>query len=147
MAKVKMTKEEQYHVLDEDTINVFKDIEKDYAFAFDIKYQFQGNAKSKKLIEIKKIADNFSVLLNADILVLINEDYLIKMDDDIIRILFEQEIDKLETNMDKGTIKIVQHSIKANPGLFNKYESGGVLRANEIQKLMSEQKDDEESLN
>ena len=148
MAKQKMTKQEQFHELSEDTIEVFKNIEKEYAFAFDIKYVFQGNAKSKKLIEIKKIPDNYSVLLkDTDVLVQINEDFFIKMDDDIIHILFEQELDKLETNMDKGTIKIVQHSIKANPGLFNKYESGGVLRANEIQKLMSEQKEDEESLN
>lgn len=144
MAKNKMTKEEQYHELSEDTINKFKEIESNFAFAFDIKYFFQGNAKAKKLIEIKKIPDNYSVHLNADILVSINEDFYMELDDDIIQILFEQELDKVQPNMDKGTIKIVQHSIKANPGIFSKHNPDNVLRANEVERLLNEQKDDKE---
>lgn len=139
-----MTKEEQYHELNEDTINTFTEIESDFAFMVDVKYKFQGNAKSKKLIEVKKIADNYSVLLNADILVLINEDYLMQMDDEIIKILFSQELDKIQTDIDKGTVKISPHAFRANPGLFNKYDSDGVLRANEIQEQLRTQKDAEE---
>lgn len=145
MGKEKMSKEDQYHVLDDDTIQMFKEIEEQCAFMTDIKYQFQGNAKSKKLIEIKKIADNYSVLLKADILVIINEDYLMKMDEEIINILVAQELDKVEVDIDKGTIKVKPHAFKANPGLFNKYDSDGVLRANEIQYMLATQKDAEES--
>lgn len=145
MAKAnKMTKEEQYHELSEDTIKTFKEIEEDFAFMIDIKYQFQGNAKGKKLIEVKKIADNYSVLLKADILVLINEDYFMQLEDDIIKILFAQELDKLHPDIDKGTIKVAPHAFRANPGLFNKYDSDGVLRANEIQEQLRTQKDAEE---
>jgi hypothetical protein len=138
-----MLKTEQYHELDEDIIEFFKAIERDFAFAIDIKYAFQANTKQKKLITLKKIPDNYAVLLNSEIIVTINEEYFSQLDDDgIKRILFEQEIDKVVPNMEKGTFKISQPFFKTSIPLIRKHTYENVERASEAERLLIEQKED-----
>ena len=139
-----MLKTEQFYELDEDIISEFKEVEKEFSFAFDIKYSFLNNNKLKKLIEIKKIPDSYAVLLGTEVLVTMNEDFYGQMDKDIIKILWEQEIDKIEMNMDKGTIKLAQSSLKTSTGLCRKYTYDNVERANETQRLLAEQKKDKD---
>lgn len=138
-----MLKTEQFYELDQDIIDYFKDVEKDFAFAMDMRYIFQCNTKQKQLISVKKIADNFAVLLNKEILVTVNEEYYNLMDEEIIRILFEQEIDKITINFDKGTLKIVQPSLKTSTGIVHKHTYEKVERAYETERLLGEQKKDE----
>jgi hypothetical protein len=135
-----MLKTEQYFELDQDIIDYFKDLEKNFSFAIDIKYLFQTNTKLKQLISIKKIPDNFAVILNAEVLVTVNEDYFNKMDDSIRKILFEQEIDKIIPNLEKGSLKIVQPSLKTSAGIVKKFSYDKVERANETQRLLVENK-------
>jgi hypothetical protein len=135
-----MLKTEQYFELDQDIIDYFKDLEKNFSFAIDIKYLFQTNTKLKQLISIKKIPDNFAVILNAEVLVTVNEDYFNKMDDTIRKILFEQEIDKIIPNLEKGSLKIVQPSLKTSAGIVKKFSYEKVERANETQRLLVENK-------
>jgi hypothetical protein len=135
-----MLKTEQYFELDQDIIDYFKDLEKNFSFAIDIKYLFQTNTKLKQLISIKKIPDNFAVILNAEVLVTVNEDYFNKMDDSIRKILFEQEIDKIIPNLEKGSLKIVQPSLKTSAGIVKKFSYEKVERANETQRLLVENK-------
>jgi len=137
-----MLKTEQYYKLDEDIIDYFKNIERDFAFALNIDYLFQANTKQKQLITVKKIADNLAVLLEAELLVTVNEHYFNVMDDDMIKILFEQEIDKILPNLEKGTIKIVQPSLKTSAGIVKKFTYVNVERANETQRLLAENKED-----
>lgn len=135
-----MLKSEQYYELDEDIVNYFKDIERDYAFALDIPFLYQANTKQKKLITVKKVPDNYAVFLKSEVLVTVNEDYYSQMDDDIKRILFEQEIDKIVPNLEKGSIKIVQPTLKTSAGIVKKFSYESVERANEVQRLLAENK-------
>lgn len=139
-----MLKTEQYYELDEDIISYFKETEKDFAFAFDIKYVFVANTKQKKLIELKKIPDAYAVLLNSEIMVSVNEDFYAKLDEDTRKILVEQEIDKIVPNLEKGTFKITQPKFKTSIGIIKKYTYENVERANETERLLSEQKQDAE---
>lgn len=135
-----MLKTEQYYELDQEIVDYFKEIERDFAFAIDVPFLFQANTKQKKLISVKKISDNFAVTLKSEILVTVNEDYFYKMDDDIRKVLFEQEIDKIVPNLEKGTIKIVQPRLKTSAGIVKKFTYENVERANEVERLLAENK-------
>lgn len=135
-----MLKTEQFYELHEEIIKFFKEIENEFAFAMSFRYTFQTNNKLKKLIEIKKLPDNIAVLLNSEVLVTINDDYYSKLDEEIIKILFEQEIDKIHINLEKGTIKIVQPNLKTTTGLVKKFSYEKVERAYETQRLLVENK-------
>jgi len=135
-----MLKTEQYYELDEEIVDYFKDIERAFAFAIDIPFLFQANTKQKQLITVKKISDNYAVTLKSEVLVTVNEDYFYKMDDDIRKVLFEQEIDKIVPNLEKGTIKLVQPSLKTSAGIVKKFTYESVERANEVQRLLAENK-------
>lgn len=139
-----MLKTEQYYELDEDIIEFFKEIEQDFAFALDINYIYQTNTKQKQLISIKKISDNYAVLLKSDLIVTVNESYYNRFDQDINTILFEQEIDKIHPNLEKGTIKIVQSNLKTSVGIVKKHTYENVERANETERLLIESKTDQE---
>ena len=121
----------------------FKNIEKDFAFPINVTYTFQTNTKLKKLVEIKKIPDNIAVLLNTEVLVTVNEDYFNKLDEEIQGILFEQEIDKIHMNLEKGTISIKQPSLKTSVGLVKKFSYEKIERAFETQRLLVESKDEQ----
>jgi hypothetical protein len=138
-----MLKTEQYFELDQDIIDLFKGIEREFAFALDINYTFQTNTKLKQLITVKKVPDNFAVLLKSEIIVTVNENYFNLMDDDIRRILFEAEIDKIVPNFEKGTLKIVQPSLKTTAGMVKKHTYEKIERANETQRLLAENKGEE----
>jgi pyruvate/2-oxoglutarate/acetoin dehydrogenase E1 component len=138
-----MLKTEQYYELDQDIIDYFKELERDYAFALDIDYIFQANTKQKQLITIKKISDNLAVLLKAELIVTVNEHYFNVMDDSIRKVLFEQELDKIVPNLEKGTIKLVQPTLKTSAGIVKKFTYESVERANETQRLLAENKMDE----
>ena len=138
-----MLKTEQYFELDQDIIDFFKDIEREFVFALDINYTFQTNTKLKQLIALKKVPDNFAVLLKSEIIVTVNENYFNLMDDDIRRVLFEQEIDKIVPNLEKGTLKIVQPSLRTTAGIVKKHTYELVERAHETQRLLNENKEEE----
>jgi hypothetical protein len=135
-----MYKTDQYYDLDNEIIDFFREKENEFAFAMSIKYIFQANTKQKSLIKISKLADNFSVKLNADILVTINDKYFDKFDEEIKTILFEQELDKIQVNLEKGTIKIVQPSLKTSIGIIKRHSYESVERANETERLLTESK-------
>lgn len=140
-----MHKTEQYYELDKEIVDFYREVETEFAFAMNIKYIFQANAKQKSLIKISKLADNYAVLLNADLLVTVNDTYFSKFDEEIRTILFEQEIDKIHPNLDKGTIKLVQPSLKTSVGIVKRHTYASVERANETERLLVEQKGDAES--
>jgi len=140
-----MLKTEQFYELDEDVIDFFKVLEKEFVFPLNVKYKFQANNKLKQVIEIKKLADNLAVLLNAEVLVTVNEDFYNKMDEEINKILFEQEIDKIHMNLEKGTIQIKQPGLKTTTGLVKKFSYEKVERAYETQRLLVESKNVDET--
>jgi predicted transcriptional regulator len=139
-----MHKTEQYYELDKEIVDFFREVETEFAFAMSIKYIFQANCKQKSLIKISKLADNFQILLNADILVTVNDKFFDKFDEEIRTILFEQEIDKIHPNLDKGTIKLVQPNLKTSIGIVKRHTYESVERANESERLLIEQKGEQE---
>ena len=112
----------------------------------EIRLDFIGNQKQKQLIKISKIPDQYAFKLNKELLVSINEDILSAyQDDESVTILFEQEIDKIETNTQTGKIKMVKTDLNTFSSLVNKYGVEKIARANKVEELLKEQKEDQES--
>jgi hypothetical protein len=133
---------EQYESLSDEIIAYFKGIEKSFAMPMDIKFVFVANSKQKKLVKITKISDTFAYLLDADILVVFNEDYFDNFDDQTKQILVEQEIDKIEFDLEKGTISIKEPEINTSCGIIEKFSLKLVENANRLQKEYEKQKKD-----
>ena len=137
----KETKEVFFH-LDETTEELFMEVFNKKAFPVNIKFLFQGNSKQKQLIKIKKIADEYAFELGKELLVSINADLLNVFDDESVSILFEQEIEAININMESGKIKLVGPDLKTHSSIVNKYGVDKVARANKVEELYSEQKAD-----
>lgn len=139
-----MSKEssEAYYNVDSSTEEIFMDVFNKKSFPVNIKIQFVGNSKQKQLIKVSKLADDISFLLGRELKVSINEDLLDVFDDESITILVEQEIDKININLESGKIKLVSTDLNTFSSLVNKYGVEKVSRANQVQELYQEQKID-----
>ena len=86
------------------------------------------------------------MLLQSQILVTVNDEYFDKLyqDEETKRILFEQEIDKIIPNMEKGTFSITQPTMKTSHGIVSKFTYQKVERAYEIEKALAKQKEETE---
>lgn len=133
---------ERYSELSEETIKDFMDIFERKSFPLPIKFQFIGDSKSKNVISIKKIPNDMAFVLDKELKVTINEELLEAYDDESINILFEQEIDKIEPNIDSGKIKIVKTDLNTFSSIVNKYGVEKVARANKVEELYNEQRQD-----
>ena len=133
---------EQYESLSDEIIDHFNKIEKSFALPMDVKFVYVANSKQKKLVKISKISDTYSYLLDADLLVVFNEDYFANFDDGVKQILIEQEIDKIEFDLEKGTIKIKEPEINTSSGIIEKFSLKSVENANTVQRLYEKQKKD-----
>ena len=60
-------------------------------------------------------------------------------DEESVTILFEQEIDKININLDSGKIKLVKTDLNTFSSLVNKYGVEKVARANKVEELYQEQ--------
>jgi len=140
-----MLKTEQYYDLDTEIIDLVEERIKEFAFAMDLKFIYQTNNKLKQLIQVKKLPDNYAVLLSAEIIVIVNDDYFDKVDDDIRLILIDQELDKIEMNFQKETFRITQPGLKTSFGIVQKFSYERVERAVEAVRLLVENKQDQDS--
>jgi len=133
---------EQYESLSDEIIAYFKKVEKQFAMPMDVKFVFVANSKQKRMIKISKITDIYSYLLDADLLVVFNEEYFNNFDEQTRQILTEQEIDMIEFDLDKGTIKIKEPEINTSSGIIEKFSLKLVENANKLQKEFEKQKKD-----
>ena len=133
---------DRFYKLSQDTINDFHDIFSKKSFPLPLKFEFLGDNKQKALIRVTKIADDFTFLLGKELKVTINEDLMNVFDEESIQILFEQEIDKISMNIDSGKIKLTKPDLTTFSSLINKYGVDKVTRANGVEKLYQEQKED-----
>ncbi len=117
----------------------FEEMQNKLALPVDLKYVFQANIKQKTLVTIKKIPDNYSVLLGADLLVTFNEDFFDVFDEDSKKILIDQELAKVEFNTEKGTLKIVQADLITSSLIIKKYTLEKVEKANQVKDLYKDQ--------
>ena len=94
------------------------------------------------MIKVSKVADDFAFVLKKDLKVTINEELLNVFDEESITILIEQEIDKININMESGKIKLVGTDLNTFSSIVNKYGVEKVARANKVEELYSEQQKD-----
>lgn len=134
----------KFYNLSEDTIETFKTIFAKKSFPFNLGFQYIGSESQKTLIKITKISDQFSFLLEKELLVSINEDLMLVFDEESVEILIEQEIDKISVNIDTGKIKLVKPDLTTFSSLINKYGIDKIARANKVEELYTEQKQDTE---
>jgi len=133
---------DKFYKLSQDSIDRFYEVFNKKSFPISIKFQFMGNEKQKELIKVSKITDQYAFLLEKELLVSINEDLLNVFDEESVSILLEQEIDKININIDSGKINIENTDIKTFSSLVNKYGVEKVARANKVEDLYHEQKKD-----
>lgn len=138
---------DRYTELSEDTIEDFYEVFNKKAFPIEIKFQFIGDYKQKSVIKISKIPEDISFILDKQVKVIINEELLDVFDEESVKILFEQELDKLECNLETGKIKLRKTDLNTFSSIVNKYGVEKVARANQVEELYQEQKGDRESAN
>ena len=63
-------------------------------------------------------------------------------DEESVQILIEQEIDKISINIDNGKIKLIKTDLNTFSAIVNKYGVEKVARANKVEELYHEQKQD-----
>jgi hypothetical protein len=132
-----------YHV-SEETIETFKSAFNKKSFPFNVGFQFVGSESQKNLIKISKLPDQFSFLLEKELLISINDELMSVFDQESIQILMEQEIDKISVNMDTGKIKMIKPDLTTFSSLINKYGIEKIAKANKVEELYAEQKQDAE---
>jgi hypothetical protein len=132
----------KFYKISDDTISIFKSTFSKKSFPFNVGFEFVGSESQKSLIKISKMPDQFSFILEKELLIQINEDLMQVFDDESIQILFEQEIDKISVNMDTGKIKMVKPDLTTFSSLINKYGIEKIARANKVEELYSQQKED-----
>lgn len=124
----------------EDIITFFENIVEGFALPMTLNFYYIASIKQKCLITIKKIPDPYRIGLDAQLIVCFNETYFDMLKDDKIKtILIEQEVDKIECDSNKGTIKIGKPSIATGVGIIKKYEYKEVERAIETEKALEKQ--------
>lgn len=136
---------DKFYEVSEDTIAKFYEIFNKKSFPINIGFQFVGNEKQKELIKVSKMPDQYAFLLKKDILVSINDDLVSVFDDESITILIEQEIDKININIESGKIKLIKTDLNTFSALVNKYGVEKIARANKVEELYHEQKKDGKS--
>ena len=133
---------DRFYELSQDTIDDFYNIFNKKSFPISLKFQFIGDSKQKNLVKIAKIADDYSFILQKELKITINEDLLNAYDEESSTILFEQEIDKININIDSGKVKLVKTDLNTFSSLVNKYGVEKVARANKVEELYQDQKKD-----
>ena len=134
-----MNADKKYQELDEEIVNFFKKAETEFNMPLSLRYVFQGVSTLNKLILITKVQEHYVDLVKADLLVQVNPIYFDSFDESTNKILFDNEIDKISFDMNKGTIKIVKPKIMVASGVGSKYGFESVLNALEAEKLIKAQ--------
>jgi hypothetical protein len=132
----------KFYEISEDTERVFFNIFNKKSFPVSVKFQFVGCENQKTLIKISKIADQFSFLLEKELLISVNEDLLNVFDDESITILIEQEIDKISIDTQSGKIKMIKPDLTTFSSLISKYGVDKVAKANQVEELYQQQSKD-----
>ena len=132
----------KFYDVSEDTEKVFFNIFNKKSFPVSVKFQFVGCENQKALIKISKITDQFSFLLEKELLISVNEDLLNVFDDESITILMEQEIDKISIDTQSGKIKMIKPDLTTFSSLISKYGVDKVAKANQVEELYQQQTKD-----
>ena len=132
----------KFYELSDDTVNQFNSVFNTKSFPIQVGFQFVGSESQKQLINIAKLPDQYSFLLGKELLVMMNEDLLNIFDAESIKILIEQELDKVSINVESGKIKMIRPDLNTFASIINKWGTEKVMRANQVEDLYQKQKSD-----
>lgn len=131
--------ENRYSETSEDVIENFMGIVRKKAEIGDLRYKFLTDIKQKVLVKISKMSDKHVAAFEKDIFVVINEDMYDKFEDEDVKILLEEEIDKIFVNNETGKITFRQFDMQTFSGIISKYGMDKVSKAKQIEVLSHEQ--------
>jgi hypothetical protein len=129
----------KFYDVSSDTQDTFLKVFNKKTFPLSIKFQFIGAEKQKSLIKISKLPDQYSFLLDKELLVQVNEDLISVFDEESVTILIEQEIDKISVDTQSGKIKLIKPDLTTFSSLISKYGVDKVAKANQIEELYQQQ--------
>lgn len=129
----------KFYDVSSDTQDTFFKVFNKKTFPLSIKFQFVGAEKQKSLIKISKLPDQYSFLLDKELLIQVNEDLMSVFDDESVTILIEQEIDKISVDTQSGKIKLIKPDLTTFSSLISKYGVDKVAKANQIEELYQQQ--------
>jgi len=132
----------KFYELSQDSVDTFFKVFNKKTFPLAIKFQFVGCEKQKNLIKISKLPDQYSFLLDKELLVQINDDLMSVFEEESITILIEQEIDKVVIDSQSGKIKMIKPDLSTFSSLITKYGVDKVAKANQIEELYHQQTND-----
>ena len=132
----------KFYELSDDTVNQFNSVFNTKSFPIQVGFQFVGSESQKQLIKIAKLPDQYSFLLGKELLVMMNEDLLNIFDAESIKILIEQELDKVSINVESGKIKMIRPDLNTFASIINKWGTEKVMSANQVEDLYQKQKSD-----
>jgi hypothetical protein len=132
----------KFYEVSEDTEKLFFNIFNKKSFPVSVKFQFIVCENQKSLIKISKINDQFSFLLEKELLISVNEDLLNVFEQESITILIEQEIDKISIDTQSGKIKMIKPDLTTFSSLITKYGVDKVAKANQVEELYQQQTKD-----
>lgn len=129
----------KFYDVSSDTQDTFFKVFNKKTFPLSIKFQFVGAEKQKSLIKISKLPDQYSFLLDKELLIQVNEDLISVFDEESVTILIEQEIDKISVDTQSGKIKLIKPDLTTFSSLISKYGVDKVAKANQIEELYQQQ--------
>lgn len=129
----------KYYEVSQDTIDTFFKVFNKKTFPMSVNFQFIGCENQKSLIKISKLPDQYSFLMNKELMVQLNEDLFSVFDEVSITILMEQEIDKISIDGQTGKIKMIKPDLTTFSSLISKYGVDKVAKANQIEELYNQQ--------
>ena len=129
----------KFYEVSQDTQDTFYEVFNKKTFPMSVKFQFLGSESQKTLIKISKLPDQYSFLLEKELLVLVNEDLMSVFDSESITILIEQEIDKISIDTQSGKIKMIKPDLTTFSSLISKYGVDKVAKANQVEELYQQQ--------
>ncbi len=136
--------EPKFYELSADSVQEINDIIEEMALPFSIKREIVGTSTQKCLIKIQKTGAFYNYKTGIELTIFINEDYLAALGPDTSKILIHQQLDRIETDIVKGTFKIGALQFHTNIGIINKYGIETVVNANQLSGLYTEQKNDDD---
>lgn len=148
MKKEKKEKKEElpkYYDLQDETVDRVNSVIDKMSLPFKLKTKMIGVNKQKQMLKIQKASPVLSHFMDIDLVIYVNEENLEFLDETSANILIHQELDRLEMDIEKGTIKIGKFRLQTNEGILNKYGIEAVAKANQLSELVHKQKKDADS--
>lgn len=131
-----------YYDLNEDTIEFINECLSGIYIPVKLKIEYLGATNLKKYpIKLVKPNDMFNHLLGKELVILVNEEMLEKLDDASQKIVVEQELNKIEYNLEKGKLSLSNSNYSTDVGILNKYEKADVVRAMTLVKAIANRDD------